>query len=415
MKLLFLAPQPFFQERGTPIAVKLALEALSARLVEVTQEKTRIDLLVYREGDAVEIPGVTVHRVPSPQWLKGIRPGISCKKLLVDLLFFLHTFYLLFKARRDQYKVIHAVEESVFIAWVAKILFRIPYVYDMDSSLAMQLTEKWWWLSPISSILNFFERMVIRGASAVAPVCDALETLAHRHGALHTTMLRDVSLLPHASTLIEGQPSLREELQLTDEQPLILYVGNLESYQGIDLLLESFQLACSHPSAPHLAIIGGNEEAITHYKKRTVELGCRAQVTFTGPRPVSTLKALLHSADIVVSPRIKGNNTPMKLYSYLHCGRALLATDLPTHTQVVDGTVAVLAAPTPRAFAEGMILLLSDPGLRREIGERARVRAEKLYTVEAFEKQLLSLYSHLGSRVLRKPTDTHSVAYNEGV
>lgn len=414
MKLLFLAPQPFFQERGTPIAVKLALEALAARLVEVTHEKTSIDLLVYREGEDVTIPGVTVHRVSSPQWLKGIRPGISCKKLLVDLLFLTHTFYLLFKARHEQYKVIHAVEESVFIAWMAKILFKIPYVYDMDSSLAMQLTEKWWWLSPVSSLLNFFERLVIRSASAVAPVCDALEALAHKHGASHTTMLRDVSLLPHASHTTEDQPDLRNELRLTEDQPLVLYVGNLESYQGIDLLLESFQLACSHPSAPHLAIIGGNEESIVFYRKRAAELGCQAQVTFTGPRPVSTLKALLHSADIVVSPRIKGNNTPMKLYSYLHCGRALLATDLPTHTQVVDGTVAILAAPTPRTFAEGMILLLSDPGLRREIGERARVRAEKLYTVEAFEKQLLSLYSHLGNRVLRKPTDTHSVAFNEG-
>jgi glycosyltransferase involved in cell wall biosynthesis len=414
MKLLFLAPQPFFQERGTPIAVKLALEALSARLIEVTKEETTIDLLVYREGKDVNIPGVTVHRVYSPKWLNGIRPGISCKKLLADLIFFIHTFQLIYKARRNQYKVIHAVEESVFIAWLAKVLFKIPYVYDMDSSLAMQLTEKWWWFSPISAILNFFERTVIRGASAVAPVCDALEALAHRHGASHTTMLRDVSLLPQGAKNLESHVDLRRELQLGEEQPLLLYVGNLESYQGIDLLLESFQLACSHPSAPHLAVVGGNEDSIAFYRKKASELGCQTQVSFTGPRPVATLKALLLSSDIVVSPRTKGNNTPMKLYSYLHCGKALLATDLPTHTQIVDGTVAVLAAPNPRAFSEGMILLLSDPGLRREIGERARVRAERLYTVDAFEKQLLTLYSHLGTRVLRKPNDTHSVVINGG-
>jgi glycosyltransferase involved in cell wall biosynthesis len=90
----------------------------------------------------------------------------------------------------------------------------------------------------------------------------------------------------------------------------------------------------------------------------------------------------------------------MKVYSYLHCGRALLATDLPTHTQVLDGSVAVLTAPTGSAFADGMLLLLSDPGLRREIGERARSRAEKLYTVDAFELQLFALYDRVEQTIV---------------
>ena len=51
-----------------------------------------------------------------------------------------------------------------------------------------------------------------------------------------------------------------------------------------------------------------------------------------------------------MSPRIKGNNTPMKL-SYLHSGKAVLATNLPPHTQILDNRVAMLADPTPKHMA----------------------------------------------------------------
>jgi glycosyltransferase involved in cell wall biosynthesis len=421
MKILFLAPQPFFQERGTPIAVKLALEALSSRLPELTGRTPEIDLLAYDEGDEVSIPGVRVHRIPTPKFLKGIRPGISCKKLALDIIFLGVALRFLWSNRNNQYNVVHAVEESVFIAWLAKFLFKTPYVYDMDSSLALQLTEKWWLLTPLSLIFSGLERLVIRGASAVAPVCDALEALAQQHGAAHTVMLRDVSLLPNAATgnahseIEESHPySLKKELSLDEATPIVIYVGNLESYQGIDLLLETFRLACSHPSAPVLVVVGGDTRSIEFYTQRSIELGCATQVVFLGPRPVSTLKQLLSCADIVVSPRVKGNNTPMKIYSYLHSGKALLATKLPTHTQVLDPTVCVLADANPKAFAEGMLLLLSDPGLREEIGQRAFHRAEKLYTISAFQSQLLALYSRLGSEVLRSKTPG-AIAVNEGV
>jgi glycosyltransferase involved in cell wall biosynthesis len=389
VKILFLAPQPFYQERGTPIAVRLALEALCKKLKTGPHQEPIVDLLVYDEGTDVEIDGIRIHRIPTPAFLKGIRPGISVKKLLCDVIFLFVTFKMLWQARKAPYAVIHAVEESVFIAWLGKQLFKTPYVYDMDSSLALQLTEKWWILKPALPFFGALERVVVQGSIAVAPVCDALQAIATKHGSRNTVMLRDVSLLPESN---EQNRPLRTELGLQDDQPLIVYVGNLESYQGIDLLIESFARACSHPSSPILAIIGGSQAAIDAYKQKAMRFGCAERVSFLGPRPVATLRDLLFSADIVVSPRIKGNNTPMKVYSYLHCGRALLATNLPTHTQVVDGTTAILTAPTPTGFADGMLLLLSDPGLREEIASRAKARAERLYTVAAFEAQLSALY-----------------------
>jgi glycosyltransferase involved in cell wall biosynthesis len=398
MKTLVLAPQPFYQERGTPIAVRLALETLSRTLGLTKDSEPLIDLLVYAEGQDIEIPGVRIIRLKTPRCLNGIRPGISCKKLLCDVFFLFHTFFLLWGARRNQYRVIHAVEESVFVAWLAKQLFRVPYIYDMDSSLALQVTEKWQWCKPLLALLQFFEGVAVRGSLAVAPVCDALEAIAHQHGSTNTVMLRDVSLLPEETNCANTRSILFGE-RVDAQQPVILYVGNLESYQGIDLLLESFALVKDHAARPHLVVVGGDQESIRRYQDKSEQLECASQVSLLGPKPLTDLRDLLVSADILVSPRIKGNNTPMKIYSYLHSGTPLVATDLPTHRQVLDDEVAILAAAEPSGFAQGLARLLDSSELRQTVGQRARKRAQSLYTVEAFEKQLSSLYERVAKGV----------------
>lgn len=400
MKVLVIAPQPFYQERGTPIAVKLAVEALSRQLPLIDRQPSSIDLLVYNEGDEITIPGVSIIRARTPRWLQGVRPGISCKKLLCDLFLFLEAFLLLWRARHQQYAVIHAVEEAVFFAWLAKRLFGVRYVYDMDSSLALQVTERWWWCRPALALLQYLEGIAVRGSIAVAPVCDALQVIAKHHGSPNTVILRDVSLLPPQSAPIgaTSRAALYDSL-VSQEHVLVLYVGNLESYQGIDLLIESFARIREKHDQARLVIVGGTQQHICTYRAKAAALACDATVLFLGPRPVHTLRHFLESADIVVSPRIKGNNTPMKIYSYLHSGTALLATDLPTHRQVLNNSTAVLVAPEPAAFADGLSRLISDPQLRQSLGRHAQAVAEQLYTTEAFERQINALYATVSQQI----------------
>ena len=409
MRVLFLSPQPFYQERGTPIAVKIALETLSKKLHDPQSSHPSIDLLCYAEGSDVSIPGVRIHRIPTPSFLRGVRPGISIKKLFLDVIFLFSTLALIFKGRKDRYSIVHAVEESVFIAWLVKKIWGIPYIYDMDSSLSMQVTEKWGWCKPLYPLLHGLERLAVRGSIAVAPVCDALHVIATNHGSPHTVILRDVSLLPTSTTtkLTRGD-AFGSHIGL--EQPVILYVGNLESYQGIDLLLESFTLLRNHETRPHLVIIGGAPASIEFYQAKAMTLGCEKHVSFLGPRPVADLKEYLELADILVSPRIKGNNTPMKIYSYLHSGRALVATDLPTHRQILDDQISILAPCSPEGFSQGLKKLIEERSIREQLGSSAKARAEKLYTLEAFEAQLFALYNEVGSRIFNRAPQPQVIA-----
>ena len=193
---------------------------------------------------------------------------------------------------------------------------------------------------------------------------------------------------------------LRSTYEITG--PLLMYVGNLERYQGIDLLLNSFKLVVAHTAEARLVIIGGASEHIKYYRQRSRQLGIEAQVHFTGKRPVEDLAHYLSQADILVSPRIQGNNTPMKLYSYLDSGKVLLATDLPTHTQVLNPQVAWLAAPEPQEFSQGMLQLIQNQALREQLGVEAQALIAKQHTFEAFSDKLTGLYDWLQMQLLGK-------------
>ena len=91
----------------------------------------------------------------------------------------------------------------------------------------------------------------------------------------------------------------------------------------------------------------------------------------------------------------------MKIYSYLDSGVAALLTDLPTHTQVADSSVAQLAPPEPAAFAAAWLELLEDRERRRSLATRARERVRKRHSREAFHQTVSEVYGHLEGLVAR--------------
>ena len=231
MKVLFLAPQPFFAERGTPIAVKLALNTLSKN------QDLDIDLVVYPLGEEIEIERAKIHRSSNPLAINSVSPGLSFFKLLLDISFALKVLALVFRNRdKGGYHLLHAVEESVFIAWLVKKLFGIPYIYDMDSALTQQSAQRWKVLKFVEPFMKWLEGIAIKEAILVLPMCDDLAELARSHGAKEISVLRDVSLLEQAEP--KASETFRVEFGVQAEEVLGVYVGNLEPYQGIDLLLE---------------------------------------------------------------------------------------------------------------------------------------------------------------------------------
>jgi hypothetical protein len=188
MRVLVVAPHPFFQERGTPIAVALVLKVLSER-------GHVVDVVTYHEGRDVRLAMTTLHRIPRLPMVRGIHPGLSWKKVVCDLFVLVRALRL---AAGRRYDFVHAVEEAVFIALLLKWLFRIPYVYDMDSLLSRQVADRFPRLARVASLLARCERLALHHATAVVPVCEALEGVARRWTTGKVVRLPDVSLLDDA-------------------------------------------------------------------------------------------------------------------------------------------------------------------------------------------------------------------------
>ena len=275
------------------------------------------------------------------------------------------------------------------MALLIRALSRTPYLFDMDSSMPLQIADHHPGARFLLPLLQRLEALAIRRAKAVVAVCDSLADLAHAAGARRVILLRDVSLLPDGIDPAAGPPAF------SLPGIVFLYVGNLERYQGIDLLLESVALARGTRADLALAVAGGTAADIARYTDRAAALGLGEAVRFLGPRPVSEMASLFAGAHVLVSPRITGANTPMKIYSYLDSGKPVLATNLPTHTQALNPNIAMLAPPEPAAFAAAMLHLADDPELRRALGARGRARARAVHSRAAFTAAAQTLYADL--------------------
>jgi glycosyltransferase involved in cell wall biosynthesis len=372
MRILVVAPQPFYQERGTPIATRLLLEALQAA-------GHSVDVLTYHVGNDPKLPGVRVFRAPAIPFIRDVPIGFSVRKVLCDLALLWRLFTL---TRRRRYDVLHAVEEAVFLSLLVRAfvgrrstlgtdkLDRLGcrVVYDMDSSLPEQLVGKYAALRFVDGVLRRLERLAIARSDLVLAVCNDLATRARGYATkTPIDVVEDVSLLGSGGTKGESE-NLRRGLLYGEL--LVWYVGNLEHYQGVDLMLDAIAKLESPPMK--FVAVGGNHEAVVAYRRRVAELGLGGQVAFIGARPLAQLGPLLEQADVLVSPRLHGQNTPMKLYSYLAAGKAVLATRIRSHTQVLSDDNALLVEPTPAAVARGLDVLLRSPLLRERLALSAR-------------------------------------------
>jgi glycosyltransferase involved in cell wall biosynthesis len=398
LRILLLAPHPFFQQRGTPIAERMLLQELIAAGHEV-------EVLTFPEGEDPGVPGCLIHRAAAPSWARGIRPGFSPKKLVCDAGMLWKALRLI---RRRRYDVVHAVEESAFMALLGKWLFGVPYVYDMDSGLAQQMVDRFPALGRVRGLLDFFERQAVRGSCGTLAVCGSLEAQARAFDPRGlVARLEDVSLL--GETIDGDTASNAQSLDLHPPEwardPLVLYVGNLQVYQGIDLLLAGFARTVAAVPAAKLIVVGGTPEEIGHYQREAARLGIAASVHFAGPRPVESLGRCLQQATVLVSPRVQGTNTPMKVYSYLDSRVPLVATRLPTHTQVLDDEIALLVEPDPEALGRGLARLLEDGELRDRLAGNARQFAQREFTPEAFRRKLLGFYDAVANRILEDGND----------
>jgi glycosyltransferase involved in cell wall biosynthesis len=383
MKVLMIAPQPFFEPRGTPISVYQRLHGLSSLGYEV-------DLVTYHVGEDVEIPGVTIHRSPIVPFIKRVKIGPSIAKIPLDIMLFFMSLWMLLTRRYD---VIHSHEEAAFMAVPFSKIFRIPHLYDMHSSLPKQLDNFGVGnYRPIIKLFEILENWVLKTCDVVLTIGTDLEdyVLFVNRQANHIR-IENIAVHNDAAHESDSVSELKQSLGVTGKLSIV-YTGTFEGYQGLDMLFDSAKIVTEKHKDARFVMVGGKPEQVVHWKNVVNKMGLSEFVIFTGIVPLEASLNYLELADILVSPRTEGLSVPLKIYSYLHSGVPTVATDIFAHTQILDEQTAVIVQPNAAAYAQGLLALIGSPELRVQIGQNARALAEREFSKEGYLTKLERAY-----------------------
>jgi len=382
-RVLLISPQPFFEWRGSPLRVRFNAQALAELGYDV-------DLLVMPVGADKAIPGVALPRAPNALRATSLALGPALPNAILDVA---RIFKAAALARRRHPHVIHGIEDAGPIAAVLARRHGAKMIFEKHSDPASY--KKGFVRNLVMAAYRRVERFSIRRADAVIGTGPALVEQAQ--AIAPGKPVHHVFDIP--SSLVEPDPAraaeARARLGLPAGAVLALYVGSFAVYQGIDLLFRSIPLATRRNPHLHFAIIGGSPAEVAARRAELAAAGCADRVLFLGHVDPDELPHVLAAADVLLSPRIAGRNTPLKLLDYLKIGRAIVACDNPANRLILDDANARLVAPEPDAFAAGIAALAADAALRERLGAAGRRLHLATYNYREYRRRLADVYRQL--------------------
>ena len=385
-RVLLVVPQPFYQDRGTPIALRYLLQAL-------TELGYGVDVLAFALGQPIELPGVRYIRVGHRFGFRSVPVGFSLRKLVLDGRMAWVCHRLLTKYH---YQAVHGVEESAFFVAALARKTGTPVIYDMASSLPEQLADyRFFSLAPVQRWLQRMERWLLHHVDGVA--CSA--GLAARVKALAPdTSVQEWIFPADAPAATEAQLSawrLAHGIPATGR--VVMYCGTFARYQGIHDLVAAVRPVLTQCADAHFVLIGADGKIPDLIQTVLGDSLATTHVWVLERQPREAVNQLLGVADILVSPRRYGANLPLKVFDYLAAGKPIVATDIPAHRTVLDSSRAVLVPPGAEGLVQGIVHLLEDPESSARLGANGRIYAREHCSWAQYVTRVGGIYAMPGA------------------
>jgi glycosyltransferase involved in cell wall biosynthesis len=180
-------------------------------------------------------------------------------------------------------------------------------------------------------------------------------------------------------------------------KPLVLFVGRLVGYKGLEYLIEAIDRVDGR------LVIVGEGVLFGRLTDRALKKGLSGKVHFTGHVSDEDLAAWYHACDVFVLPSISNNETlGVVQLEAMFCERPVVSTNLPTGVPYanIDGKTGLVVPPKDaEALAGAIQKLLGNKALRDKMGRAGRQRIEENFTAEDMVNQMTDLYE----RVLKSP------------
>ena len=379
--ILVVAPEPFYENRGTPIALRNVLEAAS-------QGGYEVDLVTFPVGESIDLPGLRIFRGGAWLPIRNVPIGFSARKVILD--FCLLPVFIK-RIRRDKYDFIYALEEAAFFVLLLRRWHKLPLIYDMQSSLPEQLkAHPLLGLGVFQRLLRYCERWMVRKADRI--VCSA----GLRKYVLSIAPSADVRewFFPgiRREFLAGETDRLRKELGIDPGSGVVLYTGNFEPYQGVERLLEAALDVVAEVPGTIFVLVGDETPSRFSRSKSASLLREQGALRLVPRQPKSKINCFMAIADVLVSPRDDIGNIGIKIFEYMGAGKPIVATDTPSHRTVLDETRAILVDRSPEAMGSAIVRLLRDRAAGKRLGDSARSYASRNLGWKTFADGVADLY-----------------------
>lgn len=382
-----VAPTPFFSDRGCHIRIYEEARALQ-RL------GLRVRILTYSAGR--DLPGLEIKRGGS--WVKYYRleAGPSFRKPFADI-----SLWNLLSSEIKEYgpDLIHChLHEGAFLGLICQ-RGSVPIIFDYQGSLSRELSEHQFFfrLSPIFYFSRALENWINSQVDRILLNCE--------------TLRKEIALELHSNVRVigdgvdverfvpaRGLPELKRELGLEKEFPVVVYLGLLNRYQGVDLLLKACELLKEKGNQVYFLIMG---YPLGKYPERVQRTGLSKWVKFTGQIDYFQADKFLALGDIAVAPKISGTEANGKILNYLAMGLPVVCFDRAVDRELASDCAEYAQffpddfEKSARSLADSVERLLKDSTRRRELSFKGRERAEKHFSWERVARRIVDCYKEL--------------------
>lgn len=383
LKVLMIAPTPFFADRGCHVKILEEVRALSRRNIDVK-------VVTYHIGRDIE--GIDIQRIINIPWYKKLEAGPSIHKYYLDLLLAFKAIKVAAKFKPD---IIHAhLHEGVFAGKIVQFFIRKPLIADYQGSMVGEMLDHGFmkrnsfpfrFNSWLERTINKWPQKIIFSSSGAKEFF-----LAN----FNVNPEKVVSFVEGTNT-DEFHPGydtsqLRKKLGMPVGKKIVIYLGVLTKYQGVDILIDSINDVKRKFNDVHFLIVGFPN--LEYYIEMAQKLGVSDWITFTGRVNHEDVPKYLNLGDIGVSLKLSKTEANGKLFGYMAVGLPCLVFDTKTNKEILGDTGIYAEYNSKESFVEKLIFLLENEKTAKEYGRMARLRVLGKYTWDNTFSNFIDIY-----------------------
>jgi glycosyltransferase involved in cell wall biosynthesis len=369
-KILTLSPTMFFADYGAH--VRILEEAITLRNLGYD-----IEILAYPNGR--DLHGLKVRRCWGVPFNYRVIVGSSRHKIYLDVLL---AAMAVFHVLRHKPDLIHAhLHEGGLIGWLLSKLSGAPLVFDFQGSLTSEMIDHNFLRNGglRHKVFHWLERRINFMADVILTSSTHAANLLIEEFDLPPARVYPTPDCVNADTFCRDNFSadelsrLKAELGLPQDKKIIVYLGVLTTYQGIDKLLQALALLRTWRDDIHLLLMG--YPGVVRYSQMAEDLGLSEVVTFTGKIMYEAAPHYLALGDIAAAPKLSATEGSGKILNYMAMSLPTVAFNTAVSREFLGDGGIYPTETSSRALASALNRALNlSPTERQRLGRYLRRR-----------------------------------------